>query len=34
MLARMIEAAGPEVVEAAYLARLKSHVSTLKNGVA
>lgn len=34
LLARMIHAAGPEVVEAAYLARLKSHVADLKSGVA
>lgn len=34
LLARMIEAAGPEVVEAAYLARLKSHVTDLKKGAA
>lgn len=34
LLARMIQAAGPEVVEAAYLARLKSHVSDLKCGAA
>lgn len=34
LLARMIEAAGPEVVQAAYLARLKSHASALKKGVA
>lgn len=34
LLARMIEAAGAEVVEAAYLARLKSHVSALKSGAA
>lgn len=34
LLARMIAAAGPEVVEAAYLARLKSHVSDLKSGAA
>lgn len=34
MLSRMIAAAGPEVVEAAYIARLKSHVSDLKAGAA
>ena len=34
ILARLIEAAGPEVVQAAYLARLKSHVSDLKSGAA
>ncbi|HRK67715.1 MAG TPA: hypothetical protein PKY73_09190 [Hyphomonas sp.] len=34
LLARMIDAAGPEVVQAAYLARLKSHVSDLKSGAA
>lgn len=34
LLARMIAAAGPEVVRAAYMARLKSHVSDLKDGVA
>ena len=32
LLARMIDAAGAEVVQAAYLARLKSHVSDLKSG--
>lgn len=34
LLARMIAEAGPEVVRAAYLARLKSHVSALKTGAA
>ena len=34
LLARMIQAAGPEVVEAAYLARLRAHVSDLKSGAA
>jgi len=34
LLARVIEAAGPEVVRTAYLERLKSHVSDLKDGVA
>ena len=34
LLARMIHAAGPEVVEAAYLARLRAHVSDLKSGAA
>lgn len=34
LLARLIEAAGPEVVHAAYMSRLKSHVADLKNGAA
>ncbi len=34
LLARLIDEAGPDVVRAAYLARLKSHVSALKTGAA
>lgn len=34
LLARLIEAAGADVVQAAYLARLKSHVTDLKSGAA
>ncbi len=34
LLARLIEAAGREVVETAYLTRLKSHVVDLKKGAA
>lgn len=34
LLARMIDEAGPDIVRAAYMARLKSHVSDLKDGVA
>lgn len=34
LLARMIAAAGPDVVHAAYMARLRNHVSDLKSGVA
>lgn len=34
LLARMIEAAGADVVQTAYLARLKSHVTDLKKGAA
>lgn len=34
LLARMIAEAGPEVVRAAYLARLRSHVSAMKSGTA
>lgn len=34
LLARMIEAAGPDVVRAAYLDRLKSHTADMKGGVA
>lgn len=34
LLARIIEEAGAEVVEAAYMARLRSHVSDLKLGAA
>lgn len=34
LLARMVEAAGVDVVRAAYLARMKSHFSDLKSGAA
>lgn len=34
LLARLIEAAGADVVQAAYLARLRSHVGDLKSGAA
>jgi len=34
LLARLIEAAGSDVVQTAYLARLKSHVTDLKKGAA
>lgn len=34
LLARMIADAGPDVVRVAYMARLKSHVSDLKDGAA
>lgn len=34
LLVRIVQAAGPEVVEAAYMARLKSHSHTLKKGAA
>lgn len=32
LLARLIAAAGPEVVKAGYMARLKRHVSDLRGG--
>lgn len=34
LLARLIEAAGADVVQTAYLARLNSHVTDLKSGAA
>lgn len=34
LLARLIDAAGADVVQAAYMARLRSHVSDLKSGAA
>lgn len=34
LLARMIAAAGPDIVRTAYLARMRNHVTDLKDGAA